>query len=620
MLKDTKERYHFTRRAFVLGGAQLLLLSSLSTRLYYLQAVKGAEYTTQAEGNRIRLFPVLPPRGTLFDRNGNIIAEGEMRYQVLFDNTMSEEPEETVTRLSDILSIDFQQQETLLKKIAQRDQKGPVLVEANLPWEKIAKIEVNAPLLPGVHIAAPEIRYYPYGEVTSHITGYTGVVSQNDIKDSPLYKHPDFRIGKTGVEKTMEERLQGVAGVKQMEVNARGAFVRELAYDSGVSGENLTLTIDVELQKFVMEQLSGKGGLYNEGASAVVVDVFSGDVIAMGSVPTFDANQFVEGVKADYWQSLLNNPDSPLTNKAVSMHYPPGSTFKTLVAIAALEEGIITKDKKIYCPGYYEMGNRRFHCWERRGHGHLNLAESLAQSCNVYYYKIARELGVEKIAEMAHRFGLGQQTGIELPSERSGLVPDKDWKRRTMNDSWYIGETLNTGIGQGYLLVTPLQMAVMAARIASGGKRIEPRLVIDSSSDSYEMVALDTGEKILLPSIRRDFPYMNISRDHIESVKEGMSMAVNNSRGLVYPNRIQESHYAMAGKTGTAQVISDKTFKFTPKNKEERYHALFIGYAPIDSPRYAVSVVVEHGGYGSSIAAPIGKEILLKAQKLGKDD
>lgn len=602
-----------------MGSGKFVLLSVLSSRLYYLQVLEADKYKTMAEGNRVRLYPILPSRGKILDRNGVILAEGNPRYQVVFDppnKKNDEHTDEVIKKVSELLGFDEEKLNKLEERIFSKKNNDLILVDDYLPWDNVAKIEVHAPELPGISIMVPEVRNYPYGKTTAHIIGYTGLPSKDDLEKSVLYKNPEFKIGKTGLEKSLEERLQGKAGVKQIEVNALGAQIRELETDDGVPGEDIELTLDIELQKFVEEKLTGKGGLATEGGSVVVLDVKTGGVLSMVSLPSYDTNQFVRGVKSEYWKELMENPDSPLSNKCISLHYPPGSTFKTIVALAALEEGVITKKTMHRCPGYYDFGGRRFHCWNRDGHGAINIETAIMQSCNVFFYKLSRELGVDSIAKWAKKFGFGDVTGIEIPGEKPGLVASREWKLKTKGEPWYQGETLNTSIGQGFTLATPLQLAVATARLASGGKKVVPHIVKENMKTKQSAIAVDGNKKTMSSEKEGSFEQIKVNQKNIKLVLRGMDLVVNDKRGLVYLNRIKDREHAFAGKTGTAQVLSDRTFKYIPKNKAERYHSLFIGFSPVDNPRYALSVVVEHGGYGSSVAAPIGRDIFNKIHEL----
>ncbi len=617
----------FSRRAFLYGGIQGLMFGGLAARLYYLQMMQAENFQTLAEGNRMRLFPVLPSRGRLLDRSGHMLAEGFLRYQAFYDppgHDLTQPIINIVETLQQILHLDDEAVKNILEKIQNASSKEKILIDDYLNWEEVAALEVQRPQLPGIELKRPEMRTYPYGAITSHVVGYIGAPSKKDLENNPglsnLAGDPEFKVGKSGLELMLEDRLRGKAGVRQAEVDARGRFIRDLNIDPGTAGDDITLTLDIELQRYMIEQLAGKGGLEKEGGSGVVLDVTNGDILAMTSVPTYDPNRFTRGIDSDYWTFLNNNKDKPLINKAISSQYPPGSTFKPIVALAALEAGIINTETSVFCPGYLDFGSRRFHCWKRGGHGHMNVVEAIAESCNVYFYEMAKRVGVDLIAKYAKKFGFGELTGIELPNEKPGILPSPEWKREALNQPWYRGETLNMAIGQGYTTSTPLQLAVCMARMASGGRNVSPRLVRSNNPDDYELVQLDTGEKILLPKDTGAFPMINeISREHLATVMYGMNLVVNDRIGSAYRHRIKRPSMAFGGKTGTAQVVN-RRFKDLPANAAMRFHSLFIGYAPVVKPKYAVSVIVEHGGYGSTMAAPIARNLLYKAQQLKSGD
>ncbi len=595
MLHDTIIEQKFTRRSLLVGAGKSFLLSVLGARLYYLQVVDADEYKTMADGNRIRIYSSLPKRGRILDVNGEVLAEGSDNYQVIYEPNSGVDEALIAKEVARILEKDFNDEQKLLAKIKKHTSDEPLILDDYLDWDKVAKIEVNAIKIPGVGVSSNHVRHYPYAKETAHITGYIGKPSKNDINDNgALFNHPDFRVGKTGIEKQEEDILRGVAGLRHVEVDARGKIVRQLKEDPPITGDDVSLTIDVELQKYVMEKLSNKGGLVTEGGSAIVMDIATGAIKAMASVPSYDPNQFVRGIQQKYWDELINDPDSPLSNKAISLHYPPGSTFKLVTALAALEVGIITPETTHYCNGHYTFGGRKFHCWNRYGHGNVDMIKAIAVSCNVYFFTIATKVGVEKMASMARRLGLGSLTGIELPGEVAGLVPDKAWKRQALNQPWYGGETLNNAIGQGFLLATPIQLVTMAARLANG-KQLSPYIIQEGESD---------------------FDDLDINPYHLHYIRQGMDDVANRNYGGSYHARIKDSGFEMAGKTGTAQVRSYRRYQHVPAERAARYHAIFVGYAPIQRPRYAVSVVIEHGGYGSAVAAPIARDILKKVQGL----
>ncbi|HIM45743.1 MAG TPA: penicillin-binding protein 2, partial [Alphaproteobacteria bacterium] len=458
---------------------------------------------------------------------------------------------------------------------------------------------------PGTMIDVGQTRHYLAGEEAAHVIGYVGAVSEKELAGDPVLALPGFRIGKNGAEKMFETALRGKAGSRQVEVNAYGRIIRELRRDEGQPGDDHILTIDMGLQEYVNARIN------HESAAAVVVDVHSGEVLALVSSPSFNPNSFTTGISQTEWNALMSNPRFPLTNKAISGQYSPGSTFKMMVALAALDGAILNPNNEFFCSGYIELGNRRFHCWKRGGHGLMNMNSGLVQSCDVYFYEVAKWVGVDGIAAMARRFGLGERLGIELPSEQKGLVPTRDWKLAVHGVPWQKGETLNIGIGQGFLLTTPLQLAIMTARIANGGIAVLPKLVRETQR---------VGRR--LPDTREAFPSMGLSAVHLAVVQKGMADVANSPRGTAFRARIEEPGMAMAGKTGSVQVkriTKAERERGVRKNEDrvwkDRDHALFVGYAPVDSPRYAVSVVIEHGGGGAKTAAPIARDILREVQR-----
>jgi len=493
--------------------------------------------------------------------------------------------------------------------VRRRRRFVPVTVRENLNWEEVARIEVNAPDLPGVMIDVGESRYYPYGEETAHVLGYVAAVSEDEINgDDPLLELPGFRIGKAGIEKVYDRELRGTGGSSQVEVNALGRVIRELSRQEGEPGAEVVLTIDLALQKMVTERLAG------ESAAAVVIDVRTGDVLALASTPGYDPNAFNKGLSTEEWKALITNPRTPLIDKAIAGQYPPGSTFKTIVALAALEKGVISPSATVFCPGYLRFGKALFHCWKRGGHGNVDMIRAITESCDVYFYEVARRTGIDRIAAMAERFGLGKTLGLDLPGEQPGLVPTRDWKRATLDEPWHKGETLITGIGQGYLLTTPLQLAVMVARLANGGYAVVPRLARQGAPAK--------GEKGDGAPPGPRLKSMGLSSSHLNIVLTGTRNVVNSPHGTARRARIKEEGFEMGGKTGTVQVkriTKAEREQGLRKNKDlpwkDRDHAIFIGYAPVQSPRYAVSVLVEHGGGGSHTAAPIARDILLEAQR-----
>jgi penicillin-binding protein 2 len=462
---------------------------------------------------------------------------------------------------------------------------------------------VFAPDLAGIQPNIGESRAYPFGSTLAHVIGYVGAVSAKDLTGDPLLELPGFRVGKSGVERSRETLLRGKAGVSRVEVNAYGRVIRELNRREGQPGGEIRLSVDAELQSYAM------GLLADESASAVVMDVHSGDILTLVSTPGFDPQGFNIGLTQQAWTDLTTDPRNPLLNKAISGLYPPGSTFKMIVAMAALDAGMISQDQKVFCQGHVELGNQRFHCWKRTGHGRVSRAEAIEQSCDIYFYEIAKRVGIDGITETARKFGLGSATGIEIPAESKGLMPTRAWKLARTGEAWQQGETLVAGIGQGFVLATPIQLAVMTARIANGGFAVKPRLI------------LQEAENPGVPAQRLE--RLTVGRTSLELVAEGMRRVSNQSAGTAFRARIRDPEMALAGKTGTSQVrrISRAEREIRVLRNEElpweaRDHALFVAFAPVKAPRYAISVVVEHGGSGSRAAAPIARDILIKVQEI----
>jgi penicillin-binding protein 2 len=595
----------FGRRAAVLGGGKLVLLSALVGRMYYLQVIEAPKFKTMAEENRISIRLLPPPRGQIVDRFGEPLAVNEQNYRVIITaEDTNGNPKATLDTLGQVIEISEKEKKKILKEIKRKRSFVPVTVRENLSWEEVAQIEVNTPDLPGSEIDVGQTRHYPRGNLLAHVIGYVASITEKDAKDDPLLELPGFRIGKSGIEKIHDLKLRGTGGTSQVEVNALGRVIQEVDRQDGQPGAEVMLTLDIGLQEMVAERLG------EEAAAAVVLDIITGDVLSMASSPTYDPNAFNRGLSHKEWQDLITNPRGPLTNKAIAGQYAPGSTFKMVVALAALEKGVITPSQTVFCNGHTELGTARFHCWKRGGHGSVDMVGAHMHSCDVYFYEIAKRVGINRIHDMAKRMGIGDQTGLDLPGERPGLMPSRDWKLATIGAPWQGGETLITGIGQGYVLTTPLQLAVMVARVASG-KKVQPHLTRK----------ITTGEGVEVP-IKEDFESLGISPAHLKIVQAGMNAVTNVPGGTAYRSRIVEPEFAMAGKTGTAQVRritkAERDVRVL-KNEELQWklrdHALFVGFAPVDNPRYACAVVVEHGGSGSGTAAPIVRDILLEAQR-----
>ncbi|WP_045391416.1 penicillin-binding protein 2 [Falsirhodobacter sp. alg1] len=590
-----------TRRALFMGGAMSAVVAVLGARLRYMQVDEADQYRTLAEENRISIRLIPPNRGQIFDRNGRLIAGNEQNYRVTITREDAGDVPEILHRLQRVIPLTDAELARTAEEVRKRSAFVSVVVADRISWDEMSRVAVNAPSLPGV---TPEVglsRIYPLDTDFAHIVGYVGPVSERDLaaqkNPDPLLQIPQFQIGKIGVETWMEDELRGQAGSKRIEVNAVGRVMRELDRVEGQPGADLHLTIDAEVQNFAQARLGG------ESASVVAIDVNTGDILAAASAPSFDPNLFVRGISYTDYAKLTENDHRPLSNKAVQGTYPPGSTFKIITALAALEAGVIDSESTVYCPGYYEIGGRRFHCWSRWGHGHMNLDGAMGKSCDVYFYDVSQRVGIDKIAEMGRRMGLGQRHDLPMSAIAEGVMPDKDWKRRSYDQEWRIGDTINASIGQGYVLASPLQLALMTARLASG-RAVTPRLV--KSIGGVE----DTPPEP---------PMMDVNPALLRMVRHGM-YTVSNKLGMTgYNSRIVDPAMTMAGKSGTSQVRNISAAERArgvignddlPWNRRD--HALFVGFAPYDAPKVAVACVVEHGGGGSTVAAPIVRDLLLR--------
>lgn len=600
MNRDMERYKQFSRRALIIGAGQALLFGALATRLGYLQLVEQEKFQTLSDKNRISLRLIPAGRGEIMDRFGVPLAINTQNFRAFVVPEQTESIEDTLERLARIIPVTEEDKQAVLVEVSRHKPFTPILVKENLTWEDMAMVEQNFPDLPGVSTEEGEIRSYPLGNATAHIIGYVGKVSEAELTGDPVMTIPGFRIGKTGVEKKFDETLRGVAGQIQAEVNVVGREIRELSRTDAKKGHRLTLTLDADLQMQVQEMLSRQ-----RSAAAVAMDAHTGEVYALCSYPSFDPNLFSRGIPADVWEGLLADETNPLTNKAVAGQYPPGSTFKMVTALAALDAGV-APNAHVFCPGYYMLGNDKFHCWRPSGHGSVGFEQALMQSCDVFFYEMGHRAGVDNIAKMARRLGLGAKMDFDVPGEGEGLIPDRAWKMKRFKEPWQQGETLNSAIGQGHTLATPLQLATMTARLVNGGKAVKPLLV-----RSIEEVG----------SLIPDWQDVHLNPDHLAIVLAGMRSVCNDPRGTAYAARITEAPYSMGGKSGTAQVRRITAAQRAAGIKNEslpwkfRHHALFVAYGPVENPRYVTSVIVEHGVGGSTAAAPIARDILLAIQK-----
>ncbi|MGD0191214.1 MAG: penicillin-binding protein 2 [Rhizomicrobium sp.] len=601
--RKDKSRYStFSRRTLVMSGGVAAVLTALGARLYELQIVEGDQFKTKAEENSVNERLLAPLRGRIIDRFGVELANNRKNYRVvLVPEQAADGVKEALDTIGRIILITPFERERILRQIAANKKFMPALIAENLTWEQYSLINLHLPYLSGVQPEVGETRDYPYGDQLSHILGYVASVSPEDEKNDndALLSLPGFRIGKRGIEKAYDLQVRGTAGVSREEVNAYGRVIRELGREPGSPGNDVYLTIDQQVQQYAAQRLAG------ESAACVVMDVTNGDVLALVSAPGFDPNLFNVGITPPQWQQLLTDDHTPLINKALSGLYPPGSTFKPAVALAALDAGAITPDFTVQCSGSMAFGNYVFHCWKKGGHGHVDLHRGIAASCDIYFYNVARKLGIDGLEAGAHKLGYGHATGIEIPGERSGVMPGRAWKEHVFHAPWQEGETLNTGIGQGYVLVTPIQLCTAVARIASGNA-VSPRIV---------RVVGHTMQQ------RPELTRLNISDKALAAVQAGMNAVTNEPGGTAYGVRITQPGFEMAGKTGTAQVrrISEaehlagvtKNYKLPWKLRD---HGLFIAYAPAAQPKYACAVITEHNSDGHP-QVQAARDILLFAQQ-----
>jgi penicillin-binding protein 2 len=597
MKRDVERTGVFTRRALLLLGGQLAVLGTLGTRLYQVQVREGARYTTLADENRISARLIAPPRGRILDRFGTVVAGSITNWRAVLVAEQADNVQATLDAFSTLLPLSEYERARIDRELHRRRKFIPVLIKEFLTWDEMAAIEVNAPDLPGIAVDAGTSRNYPFGSRLAHVVGYVAPPNEADVADDPLLALPGIRIGRAGMEKYHDLGLRGRAGAVQFEVNAVGRVIRELDHQEGVPGEDVGLTIDTGLQLAVLNTLG------DESASAVVMDCRNGEVLAMATNPSFDPSVFNSGVSQAQWLQWTNDRRTPLINKATSGLYAPGSTFKMAVALSGLESKAITPSDRINCPGYLDLGGTRFHCWRKGGHGLLNLRGGLKNSCDVFFYEVARRTGIDHIAIMANRLGLGVELDIDLPGQRNGLIPSREW-RISHGHAWNIGDTIVSGIGQGYVQVTPLQLATYVSRIASG-RLVQPHLTRRLAG-------------VMQPGVEPgDWPLLGMTDKMLGNVREGMWAVVNEAGGTAPQARLADPSVQLAGKTGSAQVrrVSRELresghFDSDKLPWEYRPHALFVAYAPYDAPRYAVSVVVEHGNAGASVAAPMARDIM----------
>lgn len=628
MSANRKNDDNFTRRALIAGAAGGVLWTGLIGRLIQLQLVEGDEYARLARENRIRLDPAPARRGIIYDRFGQKLASNKRNFYVMVVPEEVRDLEGVLRRLQDLLpdQVSDRKVKRILSDAARQAKFVPIPVADDMTWEEFSRVNVYAPEFQGVYAEVGELRSYPKGASFAHTIGYVARPNARDLSElisahaaarniapddtkalkalrrqmTRIYRHPDMRIGKQGIEASAETYLRGEPGYQRVAVNAAGRIVERLASDETAPkpGGDLVLSFDSEIQSFAISRFGQESG------SAVVMHIETGEIVAMASTPAFNPNDFVSGISSAKYRELADDTAfTPLYHKAYDGIYPPGSTFKMVVAAAALEAGVIKPEERIYCGGKYRFGGRDFHCWKRGGHGSVNLHTGIQKSCDVYFYEIARRMGVQKIADMAKRFGLGHVYELGMTGGRSGVVPDPAWKKTALNEPWYEGETLNYGIGQGYLTTSPLQLAVMTARIARSDAAHSPRVYVDGvQQPEDDPPAFDPP-----------------SEDIVNRLRAGMFAVTSEAGGTALRSGDLGDGVRLAGKTGTAQVrrISEAerlsgVIKNEDLDRRLRDHALFVSYAPADNPKYVCTVVVEHGGGGSAVAAPIARDIMKK--------
>jgi penicillin-binding protein 2 len=609
MQREARRHKLLTRRAAMLGAGQAVLFAAIAERMYQLQILESDRYLVLADENRINLQLLAPQRGRILDRFGAALADNHQNYRLVVIAEQAGDITATLDALAGLIELGEGDRRRVLRDIRRKHPFVPVVIRGNLSWDEMARIEVAIPELPGVAIEQGLTRSYPLGETAAHAIGYVAAVSEAELNGDPLLELPDFRIGKSGIEKSQDAELRGSAGTSQVEVNAFGRVVRELARVPDKPGKDIVSCLDAVMQEFLVRRCATE-----ESVASVLLDAVTGDVLALVSSPSFDPAPFAIGLIPAVWQKLSADPRNPLTNKAIAGVYPPGSTFKPVVATAALTAGVLTPDMSIACPGYLELGDTTFHCWRKGGHGSLRLRDAIKKSCDVFFYEAARRLGIDRLAAMARRFGFGGVMGLDIPGERPGLIPSREWRLATSGTAWSQGETVIAGIGQGSVLATPLQIAIMTARLVTG-RAVVPRLV---RSDG---VLPPGGDRI-----QPDFPPLGVSPGVLALVLDGMNAVVNEQGGTAYAERITEPGLAMGGKSGTSQVRVITEYehehglrKISQIPWKERDHALFVGFAPVGAPRYVCATVVEHGGvsggHGSEVAGPICRDVLREVQR-----
>ena len=617
------------RRMFILSAAKILVFSGIVARLFFLQINENKKYLTLSDKNRLREWRLPPVRGDFLDYFGKVIAGNTEVYQLHVIPEEVSNFKTLIVRLKEILGLSNNEYLKIIRKKNNQKPWETLIISENLSWEQFSKLNLYLHELDGAKPVLSISRNYPYKENYTHVLGYVSRASISDINENKAIKQnyvPGLRVGKIGLEKTFEKDLIGVNGVQRYEVNAYGKRINQLDHIDGVKGKNITLTIDTEVQKFANDLLKGKSG------SISVMDIYTGELVALHSSPSFDPNLFFHGISNKDWKEIRENPLKPLINKTITGLYSPGSTIKPIVALSALENDVISPNLTIECTGKTELYGQTYHCWKEKGHGFMKLRNAIKQSCDTYFYEVARRLGVDRLNLTAKKFGLGNKVldGIFL-DEKVGLVPSTKWKKDTLGRGWVLGETLITGIGQGYIQTTPIQLCLMTAQLANGGFKIYPKITVSEKIETLDTIKnkisekiserekdqlgiIKASEKFFKPKIDEYQPLFR-NQENVKFVLEAMFASTNELYGTSYSSRYDDKKYQFAGKTGTAQIkkITEEQRKLDLKTSEipyeERDHALYVAYGPYKNPRYAVSIIVEHGGSGSVTAAPIAKKL-----------
>ena len=582
-----KQSYRFSRRALLVGAGQAGLFGLLGWRLHQLQIRDSSEYRLLSDENRIMVQLVAPARGAIYDRFGTIIAEDKENLRLLVLPAFCKSLPGTLDALSRIVRVSSTTRSRVMRAARRQSGYYPVLVAEGLTWRQFALLNILAPQIPGLRMDRAAYRKYHHGRPMGHVVGYVGMAGKSEVDLDPVMRLPGFRTGRAGVEKSFDPELRGRPGNINYEVDVHGRVVRELGSKPSTKGRDLVLTIDHHLQTVALDRIKE-----HRVASVVLMDVVTGGVLAMASTPTFDPNTIAFDPDPQEWRALARNKDNPLQNRAIRGQYPPGSTFKVVTALAGLHAGVIDEKETMHCPGSYRVGRKRFRCWKAHGGG-INVHEAIKQSCDTYFYETAKRMGIDHLAAVSRHFGLGRTYDCGLAGEKPGLIPDTAWKRANLLEAWYTGETVIAGIGQGFVLTTPLQLAVMTARVATG-RAVLPKLVISPEDQS------------------EPWPLLGVDPAHLHIVRKGMIGVVNEPRGTARRSVLQIPGVQMAGKTGTSQVVSSRNEHLLSAYERET-HALFIAYAPADKPRYAAACVVEHGGGGSRAAAPVVRDVMTEA-------